>query len=110
MPSISRLIASEVIPHPSFIVPDEDSPTLLERSNVPLLIQSCEFDTAFPAEVIQEGDDILGNGSMPQDISASTFLIVLMDLRCAVTCLPDLLVKAGKEDAFKSTVEWFSKF
>jgi len=35
---------------------------LFDRSSVPLLINSCEFDSAFPCEAQAAADDILGSG------------------------------------------------
>ncbi|KIJ53076.1 hypothetical protein M422DRAFT_242179 [Sphaerobolus stellatus SS14] len=101
--AIENTIASAVMPHPSFIVPDGDFPTLLEKSNVPLLIQACDFDTAFPAETAQKTDDILGNGKHAAGYKREHFL------GCTHGLGSDHLVKAGEESAFKYTVEWFSK-
>ncbi|KIJ53080.1 hypothetical protein M422DRAFT_155234, partial [Sphaerobolus stellatus SS14] len=102
--TIENTIASSVTPHPFFIVHDEDFPTLLEKLHVPLLIQYCELNTAFPAEAAQKADDILGNGMYAAGYKREHFFDCTHGL-----AVSDLLVKAGTEGTFKSTVEWFSK-
>ncbi|KIJ53108.1 hypothetical protein M422DRAFT_242220 [Sphaerobolus stellatus SS14] len=70
-------------------------------------LKYCELNTAFPAEAAQKADDILGNGKYAAGYKREHFFDCTHGLE--VYSDSDLLVKAGTEGTFKSTVEWFSK-
>jgi hypothetical protein len=101
---------------------------LKAKSSVPVLINSCTVDQQFPPEAQETTDKILGNGqyaagyvrtywegcthgfAVRGDL-VSTFLRWFAVLRSLSMCLQsDPKVKAGKEGAFKATVEWFHKY
>ncbi|KIJ56355.1 hypothetical protein M422DRAFT_23639 [Sphaerobolus stellatus SS14] len=106
--AIENVIASAVITHPSRIVPAEDFPALLEKSKAPLLINSAQVDNAFPPEAVQKADDTFGNGKYAPGYKREHFLGCSHGFAVRGD-LSNPLVKAGKEGAFKSTVEWFLK-
>ena len=78
-------------------------------SKAPLLINSCEFDSQFPIEAQAQADEILGGGKFAPGYKRNFYpgcthgFAVRGDLS-------DPKVKAGKEGAFKETVEWFIKY
>jgi hypothetical protein len=78
-------------------------------SKAPLLINSCTVDQQFPHESQAKADEILGDGKFEPGYKREYFegcthgFAVRGDLS-------DPKVKAGKEGAFKATVEWFQKY
>ena len=75
-------------------------------SKAPLLINSCTYDSRFPHESQAKADEIFGNGKFKPGYKREYFegcthgFAVRGDLS-----KPE--VKAGKEGAFKASVEWF---
>lgn len=78
-------------------------------SKAPLLINSCEVDQAFPLEAQAQADAILGDGKFAPGYKREYFegcshgFAVRGDMS-------NPKVKAGKEGAFKASVEWFAKY
>ncbi|KAF8528415.1 alpha/beta-hydrolase [Hysterangium stoloniferum] len=101
-------IASAVVAHPSRLVPAEDFPELLAKSKAPLLINSCEVDNAFPAEACEAADSILGGGKYQPGYAREHWLGCSHGFAVRGD-MTNPKVKAGKEGAFKKTVEWFLK-
>lgn len=103
------VIKAAAVAHPSLL----EAPADLEKfkaTGVPLLINSCETDSQYPAEKQKAGDEILGGGQTEATNYKRAYFpkcehgfAVRGDLS-----IPD--VKAGKEGAFKNTVEWFLKY
>ena len=94
-------------------------------SRAPLLINSCEFDPVFPLEAQTKADEIMGNGqfapgyertywegcahgfAVKGDMVGHSGVYTLGSTeRCPQS---DPKVKAGKEGAFKATVDFFKK-
>ena len=101
------VIKSAAVAHPSLL----QVPADIERyakTNVPLLIESCEVDSQFPPELQAKTDEILGDGKFAPGYKRNYWagchhgFSVRGDQR-------NPAVKAGKEGAFKNTVEWFLK-
>ncbi|PIL25176.1 hypothetical protein GSI_13065 [Ganoderma sinense ZZ0214-1] len=95
--------------HPSGLQAPADLTKYLETSKAPLLINSCETDQMFPAEAQKAADDILGDGKFAPGYERTYWpgcvhgFAVRGDLS-----KPE--VKAGKEGAFKASVEWLQKY
>ncbi|KAI5886226.1 alpha/beta-hydrolase [Schizophyllum commune H4-8] len=96
------------VAHPSHLEVPED----IERyakTNVPLLIESCEVDQMFPPELQAKTDAILGDGKFAPGYKQDYWpgcrhgFAVRGDQN-------DPAVKAGKEGAFKNVVEWMAKY
>lgn len=123
--AFDNVIQVAAISHPSFLkvpddlevcllfIPSEFMPINLPKkylttSNAPLLINSCTIDSRFPHESQAKADEILGDGKFKPGYKREYFegcthgFAVRGDLS-------DPKVKAGKEGAFKATVEWFLK-
>jgi len=105
--AIEGELAAGAIAHPSLI----QIPTDLERlaasgSKTRILIHSCDIDRMFPPEAQAKADELLGDGKYQAGYKrlhwegCSHGFAVRGDLR-------DPKVKAGKEGAFKATVELF---
>ncbi|KAJ3544414.1 hypothetical protein NMY22_g2779 [Coprinellus aureogranulatus] len=77
-------------------------------SNVPLLINSCAFDVAFPHEAQGKADDILGGGKFIPGYKREYFEGCTHGFAIKGD-LSNPKVKAGKEGAFASTVAWFKE-
>ncbi|THH00654.1 hypothetical protein EW026_g1919 [Hermanssonia centrifuga] len=81
----------------------------LAEAKAPLLINSCEFDSIFPAEAQKSADEILGDGKFTPGYKRLYWegcthgFAVRGDLS-------DPKIKAGREGSFKATVEWFLKY
>jgi len=94
--------------HPSLLQVPADLEKYKETSKAPLLINSCTVDTQFPLEAQAKADEILGDGKFAPGYKREYFdgcthgFAVRGDLS-------DPKVKAGKEGAFKATVEWLLK-
>ncbi|GLB43348.1 putative dienelactone hydrolase family protein [Lyophyllum shimeji] len=92
--------------HPSLLKIPDDLEKYAATSKAPLLINSCTVDQQFPLEAQAKADEIFGNGKFAPGYKREYFegcthgFAVRGDLS-------DPKVKAGKEGAFKATVEWF---
>ncbi|KAJ7748792.1 Alpha/Beta hydrolase protein [Mycena maculata] len=97
------------VSHPSRLVVPDDLEKYLAVSKAPLLINSCEVDKAFPLEAQAQADAIFGDGKFAPGYKREYFpgcnhgFAVRGDMS-------DPKVKAGKEGAFKASVEWFAKY
>ncbi|GAW00707.1 dienelactone hydrolase endo- -beta-d-glucanase [Lentinula edodes] len=106
--AIENKVKAAMIAHPARSIP-ESLQDYFNFSKAPLLINSCEFDPTFPLEACAKADDILGEGKFAPGYKRVHWegckhgFAVRGDMS-------DPKVKAGKEGAFKETVEWFSKY
>ena len=55
-------IKAGVFTHPSRLKVPDDLNSLLEKSTVPVLFNTCEVDQAFPLDAQAKADDLLGDG------------------------------------------------
>jgi len=105
--AIEGEIAAGAMSHPSRLV----IPTDLERlaaseSKAKILINSCDIDKPFPAEAQAKADELLGDGKYKAGYKRAHWegcnhgFAVRGDLS-------NPKIKAGKEGAFKATVELF---
>jgi len=96
-----------VVAHPSLLKQPDDLDKYVEKSKAPLLINSCEDDSAFPkpfAEAADEKFASFGPGYRRTYYEgASHGFAVRGDLSKPT-------VKAAKEGAFKESVEWLIKY
>ncbi|KAJ7187110.1 chlorocatechol-degradation protein [Mycena filopes] len=103
------IISVSVVSHPSRLVVPDDLEKYATVAKAPLLINSCEVDGAFPLEAQAQADAILGGGKFTPGYHREYFpgcshgFAVRGDMS-------DPKVKAGKEGAFKASVEWFAKY
>ncbi|KAJ4490760.1 Alpha/Beta hydrolase protein [Lentinula aciculospora] len=106
--AIENKLNAAVVSHPSRITP-ERLQEYFNSSKAPLLINSCEFDNAFPPEVCEKSDEIFGEDRFGPGYKRVHWegckhgFAVRGDMS-------DPKVKAGKDGAFKETVEWFLKY
>ncbi|KAJ3997862.1 dienelactone hydrolase [Lentinula boryana] len=107
--AIENVTKVTAVSHPSRLKVPEDLEKYLSVSKAPLLINSCEEDAMFPAEAQAKADEIFGNGKFAPGYKREYFpgckhgFAVRGDTS-------DPRVKAGKEGAFKSTVEWIKMY
>jgi len=103
--AFERLIKVAAVAHPSFLKVPEDLDRYAKEAKAPLLINACEFDQAFPLAAQEQADSILGKGDFASKFKQLHWegcthgFAVRGDMS-------DPKVKAGKEGAFTSTVEW----
>jgi len=104
--SHENAIKAGAFSHPSRLRVPDDFNALLEKSNVPVLFNTCEVDGAFPAESQTKADELLGDGKYKPGYQRTYWkgcshgFAVRGDMSN-----PD--VKAGKEGAFRATAEFF---
>ncbi|KAG1817091.1 dienelactone hydrolase [Suillus subaureus] len=104
--AFDNAIQCAVVSHPSLLKVPNDLETYFSTSQAPLLINSCEIDHMFPAAAQAKADEIFGDGKFAPGYKREYFpgcthgFAVRGDIK-------DPLVKAGKEGAFKATVEFF---
>jgi len=107
--AFDRVIKVSVVAHPSLLEKPADLEKYASSATAPLLINSCETDGQFPPEAQKQADDILGNGKFAPGYSREYFdgcthgFAVRGDMS-------DPTVKAGKEGAFKASIDWFHKY
>ncbi|KAJ3985624.1 alpha/beta-hydrolase [Lentinula detonsa] len=107
--AIENVTKVTIVSHPSRLKVPEDLEKYRSVSKAPLLINSCEEDAMFPAEAQAKADEIFGNGKFAPGYKREYFpgcrhgFAVRGDMS-------DPRVKAGKEGAFKSTVEWIKMY
>ncbi|PSR82572.1 hypothetical protein PHLCEN_2v6005 [Hermanssonia centrifuga] len=102
-------VTAVVVSHPSLLTVPADPEKYLAEAKAPLLINSCEFDSIFPAESQKAADEVLGEGKFTPGYKRLYWegcthgFAVRGDLS-------DPKIKAGREGSFKATVEWFLKY
>ncbi|KIY48856.1 alpha/beta-hydrolase [Fistulina hepatica ATCC 64428] len=99
------VIRVAVVAHPSMLEIPGDLVKYRDTAKAPLLINSCETDRAFPKEAQEKADEILGGGQFTPGYKREYFAGCTHGFAVRGD-MSDPLVKAGKEGAFKSTVEW----
>ncbi|KAG5651122.1 hypothetical protein H0H81_009774 [Sphagnurus paluster] len=103
------IIKAAAASHPSLLQIPADLEKYASTAKAPLLINSCTFDPVFPLEAQATADEILAGGRFVPGYArehwegCSHGFAVRGDLS-------DPKVKAGKEGAFRATVEWFLKY
>ncbi|KAF7333527.1 Dienelactone hydrolase endo-1,3,1,4-beta-D-glucanase [Mycena venus] len=107
--AFDNVLKVSAVSHPSRLVIPDDLEKYASVSKAPLLINSCEVDKPFPLEAQAQADTILGDGKFAPGYRREYFpgcshgFAVRGDIS-------NPLIKAGKEGAFKATVEWFAKY
>lgn len=107
--AFEHVIKASVIAHPAQLQTPEDFEKYASTCAAPLLINSCEIDYWLPMESQVAADRILGSGTFTPGYSRNCFkgckhgFAVRGDMT-------DPKVKAGKEGAFKASVEWFKLY
>ncbi|EPQ56721.1 dienelactone hydrolase endo-1,3,1,4-beta-D-glucanase [Gloeophyllum trabeum ATCC 11539] len=102
------IVKAVAVAHPSLLKVPDDLEKYLSTSKAPLLINSCEVDQQFPKEAQAKADEVLGNGKFQPGYTRLYWegcthgFAVRGDLS-------NPKVKAGKEGAFKATVEHLLK-
>ncbi|KAJ7432183.1 Alpha/Beta hydrolase protein [Mycena galericulata] len=103
------VIKVSALSHPSRLVVPDDLEKYAAVSKAPLLLNTCTVDRAFPLSAQTQADAILGAGKFAPGYKREYFegcshgFAVRGDMS-------DPKVKAGKEGAFRATVEWFLKY
>ncbi|GLB43347.1 putative dienelactone hydrolase family protein [Lyophyllum shimeji] len=102
--AFENIIQVAATSHPSLLQIPADLEKYAATSRAPLLINSCTVDQQFPPEAQAKADEIFGNGKFAPGYKREYFegcthgFAVRGDMS-------DPKVKAGKEGAFKATVE-----
>lgn len=81
-----------------------------KKTGLPLLVCSCEVDQQYPPESQAIGDEVLGGGKMEADGYKRVYYAGCRHGFAVRGDMSDPAVRAGKEGAFKETVEWFLKY
>ncbi|KAI0339409.1 alpha/beta-hydrolase [Trametopsis cervina] len=98
-----------VVAHPSLLNVPDDIEKYKSSSKAPLLINSCTVDTQFPHEKQEITDGLLGEGKFAPGY-LRTYWEGCTHGFAVRGDLSDPKVKAGKEGAFKASVEWLIKY
>ncbi|KAI8985543.1 alpha/beta-hydrolase [Trametes punicea] len=111
-PSFDLAFNNEVqvvaVSHPSLLQIPADLEKYASQSRAPLLINSCETDSQFPQEAQAKADEILGGGKF-QPGYVRTYWEGCTHGFAVRGDMSNPKVKAGKEGAFKATVEFLIK-
>ncbi|KAJ7505550.1 dienelactone hydrolase [Mycena galericulata] len=105
--AFENIIVAGATAHPSLLQVPADLEKYVATSKAPLLINSCTVDTQFPIEAQAKADEIFAGfapGYKREYFDGCTHGFAVRG------DLSNPKVKAGKEGAFKSTVEWFIKY
>nr|GAT50045.1 dienelactone hydrolase endo-1,3,1,4-beta-D-glucanase [Mycena chlorophos] len=94
-----------IVSHPSRLVVPDDLHKYVAESKSPLLINSCEVDSAFPIESQSKADEIFGDGKFAPGY-LRTYWPGCNHGFAVRGDMSNPQVKAGKEGAFKASVEW----
>ncbi|KAI1793482.1 alpha/beta-hydrolase [Ganoderma leucocontextum] len=95
--------------HPSLLQAPADLQKYFEVAKAPLLINAAEVDQQFPAESRKAADEIFGDGKFAPGYS-QTYWPGCIHGFAVRGDLSKPEVKAGKEGAFKASVEWLQKY
>ncbi|KAI0630599.1 alpha/beta-hydrolase [Trametes polyzona] len=101
-------VAVVAVSHPSLLQVPADLEKYLSDSKAPLLINSCETDSMFPQEAQAKADEILGGGKFAPGYER-TYWPGCTHGFAVRGDISDPKVKAGREGAFKATVEFLIK-
>jgi len=104
--AFENLIRVAVITHPSLFTA-KDLDIYIEKSNAPLLLNSCEFDDFFPQSMSQSSDEKFANFKPGYK---RTYWEGAHHGFATRGDLSNKVVTAAKEGAFKATVEWFINY
>jgi len=102
--AFENIITAAVVSHPSLLQVPSDLEKYVTTSKAPLLINSCTVDEQFPLEASAQADKIFAKfepGYKREYWEGCHHGFAVRG------DLSDPKVKAGKEGAFKSAVEWF---
>ncbi|TFK52010.1 alpha/beta-hydrolase [Heliocybe sulcata] len=106
--AFDHVVKAVMVAHPSLLKNPEDLEKYASTAKAPLLINSCEVDQQFPKEAQAKADEILGGGKFAPGYERLYWdgcthgFAVRGDMS-------NPKVKAGKEGAFKATVEFLLK-
>ncbi|KAI0331654.1 alpha/beta-hydrolase [Cubamyces sp. BRFM 1775] len=101
-------VAAVAVAHPSLLQVPADLEKYASQSKAPLLINSCETDSMFPPEAQAKADEILGGGKFAPGYTR-TYWEGCTHGFAVRGDISNPKVKAGKEGAFKATVEFLIK-
>ncbi|KII87467.1 hypothetical protein PLICRDRAFT_43106 [Plicaturopsis crispa FD-325 SS-3] len=107
--AFENVIHVSVVNHPSLLQAPDDLQKYKDTAKAPLLINSCEFDTQYPPEKQKIGDEILGDGKFAPGYERKYFAGCTHGFAVRGD-LSNPVIKAGKEAAFDSGVQWFFKY
>ncbi|KAJ7230415.1 dienelactone hydrolase endo-1,3,1,4-beta-D-glucanase [Mycena pura] len=105
--AFDKVISVSAVAHPSLLQVPADLEKYAAEVKAPLLINSCSVDQMFPPEAQATADKVLTGfapGYKREFFEGCTHGFAVRG------DLSDPKVKAGKEGAFKATVEWFLKY
>ncbi|KAH9893539.1 alpha/beta-hydrolase [Cubamyces lactineus] len=101
-------VAVVAVAHPSLLQIPADLEKYASQSKAPLLINSCETDSQFPPEAQAKADEILGGGKFAPGYTR-TYWDGCTHGFAVRGDISNPKIKAGKEGAFKATVEFLIK-
>jgi len=104
--AFDNVITAAAVAHPSLLQVPADLEKYVSSSKAPLLINRCTVDQMFPPEAQAKADELFKGfapGYKREYFEGCTHGFAVRG------DLSDPKVKAGKEGAFKATVEWFIK-
>ncbi|KAJ7074716.1 chlorocatechol-degradation protein [Mycena amicta] len=107
--SFENLLKVSIVSHPSRLVIPDDLHKYVAVSKSPLLINSCEVDNPFPIAAQAQADEILGEGKFAPGYKREYFAGCSHGFAVRGD-MSNPQVKAGKEGAFKASVEWLVKY
>ncbi|KZT09837.1 alpha/beta-hydrolase [Laetiporus sulphureus 93-53] len=106
--AFKNTVSVVAVSHPSLLQVPADLEKYSAESKAPLLINSCEVDQMFPKESQAKADEILGGGKFAPGY-VRTYWEGCTHGFSVRGDMSDPKVKAGKEGAFKATVEFLKK-
>ncbi|KAJ6498276.1 hypothetical protein DFH09DRAFT_1376179 [Mycena vulgaris] len=107
-PAFAGDIHAAAIAHPSLLVVPDDLEKYRTTATAPLLINSCADDPPFPPAAQAQVDALLSGGRFAPGYKRAFFDGCAHGF-AAHGNMSDPLVRAGKEGAFRGTVDWFLK-
>ncbi|KAI0077963.1 alpha/beta-hydrolase [Panus rudis PR-1116 ss-1] len=106
--AIENITHVTVVAHPSLLNVPEDIEAYKAKSKAPLLINACEVDQMFPIPAKDKTVEILGDGKFAPGFEL-TYWEGCTHGFAVRGDMSDPKVKAGKEGAFKASVEFLIK-
>ncbi|KAI5121871.1 hypothetical protein M0805_001079 [Coniferiporia weirii] len=107
--AFDSVIKAAAVAHPSLLKVPEDL-VAFKETGLPLLISSCEVDQQYPPEKQVIGDEILGGGKTEAENYKREYYAGNTHGFAVRGDMSVPAIKAAKEDAFKSHVEWFIRY
>ncbi|KAF8552881.1 hypothetical protein OG21DRAFT_1329042 [Imleria badia] len=107
--AFDKVIKIAAVAHPTLLRIPRDFKKF-KKTGIPLLLNTCGIDPVFPPESQAQADVVLGGGTQTSELYRRVHFPLCMHGFAVRGDLRDPRTKAGREGAFRATVEFFWEY